>query len=173
MLIRPAAGVDTRPGDNLAIHHAVTVAQPGDVLVVDAKAFTEAGPWGDILTLYAQQIGIAGLVIDGSVRDSRAIVALGFPVFSRGISVKGTGKHQPGAVNQPITCGGIRIAPGDLVVADADGVVVVPARDVDRVQEKCAERERKEAGLRDALRDGESLVDLLGLRDRIAELGYR
>lgn len=169
----PALTVDTRPGDNLAIHHAVTVAQPGDVLVVDAKAFTEAGPWGDILTLYAQQIGIAGLVIDGSVRDSRAIVALGFPVFSRGISVKGTGKHQPGAVNQPITCGGIRIAPGDLVVADADGVVVVPARDVDRVQEKCAEHERKEAGLRDALRDGESLVDLLGLRDRIAELGYR
>ena len=173
VLAGPALTVDTRPSDNLAIHHAMTVGRPGDVLVVDAKAFTEAGPWGDVLTCYAQQIGLAGLVIDGSVRDSRAIVALGFPVFSRGISIKGTGKHQPGAVNQPILCGGVRIAPGDLVVGDADGVVVVPAGDVDRVQEQCEERERKEAGFRDALRRGESLVDLLGLRDRLRELGYR
>jgi 4-hydroxy-4-methyl-2-oxoglutarate aldolase len=151
----------------------VTVAQPGDVLVVDAKAFIEGGAWGDILTCYAQHIGIAGLIIDGSVRDSRQIIALGFPVFSRGVSIKGTGKYQPGAVNQTITCGGVHIAPGDLMVADADGVVMVPRADVDRVQELCEERERKEDGFRTALRDGKSLVDLLGLRDRIAELGYR
>lgn len=169
----PALTVDTRPGDNLAIHHAVTLARPGDVLVVDAKGFTEAGPWGDVLTLYAQQVGIAGLVIDGSVRDSRGIVALGLPVFSRGVSIKGSGKHQPGAVNRTITCGGVRVAPGDLVVGDADGVVVVPGADADRVQERCAERERAEAGFRDALRAGKSLVDLLGLRDRIADLGHR
>lgn len=172
VLAGPALTVGTRPGDNLALHYAMTVARPGDVLVVDAKGFVEAGPWGDVLTFYAQQVGIAGLVIDGSVRDSRGIVALGFPVFSRGVCVKGTGKHQPGTVNRPIVCGGVSIVPGDLVVADADGVVVVPAADVDRVQGLCEQRERTEDGFRAALRDGTSLADLLGLRGRFTELGY-
>jgi 4-hydroxy-4-methyl-2-oxoglutarate aldolase len=169
----PALTVDTKPADNLAVQYAVSTAQPGDVLVVDAKAFLEAGPWGDILTVYAQQVGIAGLVIDGSVRDSRDIVALGFPVFSRGVSIKGTGKHQPGTINQPIACGGVRIEPGDLIVADADGVVAVPGADIDRVHELAAERERKEASFRAALRNGERLIDLMGLTGRAAELGYR
>jgi 4-hydroxy-4-methyl-2-oxoglutarate aldolase len=169
----PAVTVDTKPADNLAVQYAVSVAQPGDVLVVDAKAFTEAGPWGDILTVYAQHVGIAGLVIDGSVRDSRDIVDLGFPVFSRGVSIKGTGKYQPGKINQPIICGGVRIEPGDLIVADADGVVAVPAADIERVQQLAAEREHKEAGFRTALRDGKRLIDLMGLTERAAELGYR
>ncbi|WP_395474583.1 RraA family protein [Saccharopolyspora spinosa] len=124
----PALTVDCKPADNLAIQHAVTLARPGDVLVVDAKAFLEAGPWGDILTLYAQQVGITGLVIDGSVRDSQAIVDMGFPVFCRGICIKGTGKNQPGKVNETIICGGVTINPGDVVVGDADGVVVVRRR---------------------------------------------
>ena len=168
----PAFTVESRPGDNLAIQHAVTKAKPGDVLVVDAQGFVEAGPWGDLLTLYAQQVGVAGLVIDGSVRDSQAIVALGFPVFSRGVCIKGTGKHQPGRVNEPIVCAGVSIAPGDLIVGDADGVVSVPAADVGTVQRLCEERENKEAGLREAIRGGASLVELMGLQDRIADLGY-
>ncbi|WPB89348.1 4-carboxy-4-hydroxy-2-oxoadipate aldolase/oxaloacetate decarboxylase [Streptomyces malaysiensis] len=168
-----ALTVDCKPSDNLAIQHAVTVGRPGDVLVVDAKAFTEAGPWGDILTLYAQQVGIAGLVIDGSVRDSRDIVAMGFPVFSRGICVKGTGKFQPGSVNTPVTCGGVAINPGDVIVGDADGVVAVPAQDIDRVIELAEARIRKEEHFRSELRDGKSLVDLMGLDGRLTELGYR
>jgi 4-hydroxy-4-methyl-2-oxoglutarate aldolase len=172
-LAGPALTVDCKPADNLAIQHAVTVAQPGDVLVVDAKAFTEAGPWGDILTLYAQQAGIAGLVIDGSVRDSRAIVEMSFPVFSRGISIKGTGKFQPGSINTTIMCGGVIINPGDIVVGDADGVVVVPAQDLDRVIDLSEAREHKEERFRHALREGENLASLMGLTQRLTDLGYR
>ncbi|WP_028921675.1 4-carboxy-4-hydroxy-2-oxoadipate aldolase/oxaloacetate decarboxylase [Pseudonocardia acaciae] len=171
VLAGPALTVDTRPSDNLAIHRAMTVARPGDVLVVDAKGFTEAGPWGDVLTVYAQQVGLAGLVIDGSVRDSRAIVELGFPVFSRGVCIKGTAKNQPGAVGRPITCAGVAVHPGDVVLGDADGVVVVPAAELDRVLAAAEERERKEERFRAALRDGESLLDLLNLRDRLTDKG--
>ncbi|WP_030326428.1 4-carboxy-4-hydroxy-2-oxoadipate aldolase/oxaloacetate decarboxylase [Streptomyces sp. NRRL B-3229] len=169
----PALTVDCRPADNLAIQHAVTLARPGDVLVVDAKAFLEAGPWGDVLTLYAQQAGIAGLVIDGCVRDSRAIVGMGFPVFCRGISIKGTGKFQPGSVNTAVTCGGIVIRPGDVVVGDADGVVVVPAQDAARVVELSEAREEKEEQFRTELLKGKSLVELMGLDERLQQLGYR
>ena len=104
-LAGPALTVDARPADNLILHYAVLKAKPGDVLVVDAKAFMEAGPWGDVLTLQAMKLGIAGLVINGCVRDANLIIELGFPVFCRGLSIKGTGKNQPGKVNVPITIG--------------------------------------------------------------------
>ena len=108
-LIGSALTVDTRPDDNLMIHFALTKAKPGDVLVVDAKGFMEAGPWGDLLTLAAMRCGIAGLIIDGAVRDANTILDLGFPVFCRGLSIKGTNKAQPGKVNQPIICGGVAV----------------------------------------------------------------
>ena len=95
-LVGPALTVDTRPADNLMLHYALLKARPGDVLVVDAKGFLEAGPWGDVLTTAAIKAGIAGLVIHGAVRDASAIVEMGFPVFCRGLSIKGTGKNQPG-----------------------------------------------------------------------------
>ena len=126
-LAGPALTVDARPADNLILHHAVLKAKPGDVLVVDAKGFMEAGPWGDVLTLQAMKLGIAGLVIDGCVRDANLIIDLGFPVFCRGLSIKGTGKNQPGKVNVPICIGDALIRPGDIIVGDADGVVAVPA----------------------------------------------
>jgi len=100
-LAGPALTVDAKPGDNLVIHYALTFAQPGDVLVVDAKGYTEAGPWGDILTLAAQKSGISGLVIDGAVRDGDTILKMGFPVFSRGLSIRAAQKNQPGRVNIP------------------------------------------------------------------------
>lgn len=171
-LAGPAFTVDCRPSDNLAIQHAVTMAHPGDVLVVDAKGFIEAGPWGDVLSLYAQLSGIAGLVIDGSVRDTRTIVEMGFPVFSRAISIKGTLKFQPGAVNVPVLCAGVRINPGDIVVGDADGVVIVPALDLDPVLELAEAREAKEEVFRVELRAGKTLVDLLDLGPRLHDLGY-
>lgn len=171
-LAGPALTVDCAPADNLAIQYAMTLARPGDVLVVDAKSFIEAGPWGDILTLYAQQIGIAGLVIDGSVRDSQSIIEMGFPVFARGVSIKGTGKRQPGTVNQPIRCGGVTVQPGAIVIGDADGAVTFPADHLARAAELSAHRTAKEDRLRGALRDGANLLDLMELRERANDLGY-
>jgi 4-hydroxy-4-methyl-2-oxoglutarate aldolase len=167
-----ALTVDSAPADNLMIQYAVAIARPGDVLVVDAKAFTEAGPWGDLLTLHAQLVGIAGLVIDGAVRDSREIVAMGFPVFCRAVCIKGTGKYVPGGVNVTVQCGGVTVHPGDIVVGDADGVVVVPAADLDRAALLSTAREKEEEAIRETLRNGSSLIDLMGLRGRLHALGY-
>jgi 4-hydroxy-4-methyl-2-oxoglutarate aldolase len=172
VLAGPALTVDCRPGDNLAIQYAVTVAKPGDVLVVDAKGYTEGGAWGDLLTLAAQQAGIAGLVIDGSVRDIRSIVEMGFPVFSRAVSIKGTDKNQPGTVGKPIVCSGVSIHTGDIIVGDADGVVAVPAERALEVLDLAEKRERTEEQTRREIRKGRTLVDVLGLDDRIRSLGY-
>jgi len=170
-LAGPALTVDCRPADNLMLHYAVLKAKPGDVLVVDAKGFMEAGPWGDVLTIQAQKVGIAGLVIDGCVRDANLIIELGFPVFCRGLSIKGTGKNQPGKVNVPITMGGVTIQPGDIVVGDRDGLVVVPAAEVESAIASSLVREEKEAGQREAIAGGAFTADLLGLADTLRRLG--
>ncbi|WP_429253632.1 4-carboxy-4-hydroxy-2-oxoadipate aldolase/oxaloacetate decarboxylase [Paraburkholderia sp. GAS333] len=167
----PAVTVDTRPGDNLMLHYAMLKVRPGDVLVVDAKGFLEAGPWGDVFTELALQKGLAGLVINGAVRDARTIIELGFPVFSRGLSIKGTGKNQPGRVNVPICIGDVPIRPGDIVVGDIDGVVVVPQHDVARVVQVSREREDKERAFRERIRQGASTVELLGLQETLRRFG--
>jgi Demethylmenaquinone methyltransferase len=167
-----ALTVDCRPGDNLMIHHAVSIAEPGDVLVVDAKGYLEAGPWGDILTFAAQMRGIAGLIIDGAVRDAEAIIRMRFPVFARGLSIKGTTKNQPGRVNAPIVCGGVPVNPGDIVVGDRDGVVVIAANELDDVVRKARERERKEEAMRHAIQEGATTVDLLGLGPVLKSMGF-
>lgn len=164
VLAGPALTVDTRPADNLMLHCALLKARPGDVLVVDAKGFLEAGPWGDVLTLAAMKAGIAGLVINGAVRDANAIVGMGFPVFCRGLSIKGTGKNQPGKVNVPIAIGDVTINPGDIIVGDRDGIAVVPADRVDEVIAASSARERKEDEFRAGLEEGRTTVDLMGLR---------
>jgi 4-hydroxy-4-methyl-2-oxoglutarate aldolase len=170
-LAGPAVTVDCRPSDNLAIHYALTKAKPGDVLVVDAKAFIEAGPWGDLLTLAAQKLGIVGLVIDGSVRDANTIIEMGFPTFSRGLSIKGTNKNQPGKVNVPVHIGGVVVNPGDIVVGDRDGLVVVERGAVDDVIRLSRAREDKENGIRAGLEAGKSTVELLGLADTLKKFG--
>jgi 4-hydroxy-4-methyl-2-oxoglutarate aldolase len=167
----PALTVELRPGDNLMVHYALTKARRGDVLVLDAKGFTEAGPWGDVLTLAAQHIGLAGLVINGSVRDGNAIIETGFPVFCRGLSIKGTNKNQPGKVNIPVSIGGVSIAPGDIVIGDRDGLVVVSAADVETVLAKSAEREEKEDRMRQQLGQGKTMVELLNLTGTLEQLG--
>ena len=172
-LVGRALTVDTPPADNLMIHHALTLAQPGDVLVVDAKGFVEGGPWGDILTLAAQKAGVVGLVIDGMVRDGEAIIDMGFPVFSRGLCIKATFKAQAGRVGEPIVCAGVRVEPGDVIVGDRDGVVVVPQSRVDAVVAAAEARERKEDSLRADLEAGRSTVDLLGLEPTLTRLGFR
>jgi 4-hydroxy-4-methyl-2-oxoglutarate aldolase len=170
-LAGPALTIDCRPSDNLVIHYALTKAKPGDVLVVDTKAFVEAGPWGDILTLAAQKIGIAGLVIDGSVRDAATIIEMRFPTFSRGLSIKGTNKNQPGKVNVPITLGGVVVKPGDIVVGDRDGLVVVEEREVAEVIALSQAREDKENRIRAGLEAGKSTVELLGLSETLTKFG--
>lgn len=171
VLVGPALTIDARPGDNLVIHYALTKAKRGDVLVVDAKGFLEAGAWGDILTLAAQEIGIAGLVIDGSVRDIEAIIAMGFPCFARGTAIHGTNKHQPGSVNTAVVCGGVRIDAGDIIVGDRDGLVAIPSRSVDDVLKAAGRRADTEERYRGHLRNGKTTVDILNLSEILQKLG--
>lgn len=172
-LVGPALTVDTRPADNLMLHYALLKARPGDVLVVDAKGFLEAGPWGDVLTSAAMKRGIAGLVINGAVRDAGAIVEMGFPVFCRGLSIKSTGKVQPGKVNVPVCIGDVVIRPGDIVVGDRDGLVIVSPDELPAVLESARSREAKEAGFRSAIEQGASTAELLGLMPTLEGLGLR
>lgn len=170
-LAGPAFTVDCRPADNLMLHYAVQKAKPGDVLVVDAKGFMEAGPWGDVLTIQAMKVGIAGLVINGCVRDANLIIDLGFPVFCRGLSIKGTTKHQPGEVNVPVSIGDVLIQPGDIIVGDRDGLAVVPRGEVESTIVASLAREEKEAKQREAIAQGSFTSDLLGLADTLRRLG--
>ena len=162
-LVGRALTVDCQPADNLALHLALLQAKPGDVVVVDAKGFTEAGPWGDIMTLAAQTAGVKGLIIDGSVRDADTIVSMGFPAFSRGVCIRGTGKASKGKINVPIMCGGVQVNPGDIVLGDRDGVVVIPAAELDESIRLSELREAKEADQRIAIRSGKTTAQLLGL----------
>jgi len=162
-LVGPAVPVRCTPGDNLAIHVGVTQAPPGSVLVVDVGDLPEFGYWGEVLTTAAGTAGIAGLVIDGCVRDVDALAAHGFPVFSSGIALTGATKHRSGAVGAPVTVGDAPVAAGDWVVGDVDGVVVVPAAALGAVRAAARARTDTEAGLFRQLRAGRTTVELLGL----------
>ena len=158
-----ALTVRTHPADNLPLHLAVEQAQPGDVLVVDGREEL-CGYWGEVLAIAAQVRGITGLVMDGGVRDIREQEELGFPVFSRGVCVRRTGKNFPGLVNQPATVGGVLVNPGDAVIADADGIVVLAPEVVDATIAASQERVDKEAGFMERIRAGESTMDIYGFR---------
>lgn len=121
----PAVTVEVRPGDNLMIHAALALVKPGDVIVVDGKGDLSSALMGEIMCQQAVALGVAGVVIDGAVRDSEAIREMGFPMYAAGLNPNGPTKFVPGRVNHPISIGGVTVAPGDLVVADADGVTVV------------------------------------------------
>jgi 4-hydroxy-4-methyl-2-oxoglutarate aldolase len=158
----PAYTVQGAGGDNLALHHAVAAAPAGHVLVADLGG-APSGHWGEVLAVAARHRGLAGLVIDGGVRDVEEMRALGFPVFSRGSSVRGTRKLFAGALGVPIHVGGVRVATGDLVVGDADGVVVVPRHRVDAVLERADERIAQEQHILAALGSGATTLELYGL----------
>ena len=121
----PAFTIEERPGDNLMIHAAMAMARPGDVLVIDGKADRGAALMGAIMLTACKRLGFAGVVLDASHRDTEELLALGFPVWSVGANPNGPTKNVPGRINHPVSCGGVTVNPGDLVVADADGVVVV------------------------------------------------
>ena len=163
-VVGPAYPVHSEAGDNLAVHLALAEVPPGHVLVVETGGAVEYGFWGEIMTEAAMARGVAGLVTDGAVRDTREIGQLQFPVFSAGVAIAGTFKQSRGRVNQPVVIGNCHIRSGDIVVGDDDGVVVVPAEAELDVIEKAQARVDKERSLIQRLRDGELTVDLLGLR---------
>lgn len=156
----PAYTIKAKAYMNVNLHRAYAYAKPGDVLVADCSGAFDAGYWGDLLTTGAMQQGIAGLVIDACVRDADEIEALGFPVFCRGYCIKGTGKDPEGSLNEPITIGVVTIYPGDIIVGDRDGVVVVPKSRVAEAIEKSIAREQKEAQIRTRLRQGETSLQI-------------
>ncbi len=165
----PAFTVRCSPGDNLAIHVAVTRAPAGSVLVAHRAGARDFGYWGEVLTTAAEARGIAGLVIDACVRDCDALAAHGFPVFSTGLALTGASKTQPGAIDRPITAGDIAVEPGDWVVADVDGVVVLPGAAIDAVVAAGHARADKETALFEALRAGGTTVEQFGLDTSLVE----
>jgi len=165
--------VKTHPGDNLIVHKAIYAAQPGDVLLVDTSSFVEAGFWGGIMTEAALQIGIAGLVTDGAVRDTDEIAQMNFPIFSKGISIKGTTKTCLGSINHSIIFDGVMVQPGDVIVGDSDGVVIVARKDVSAVIEKAREREEKEEKILSQLRQGKTTLELYGFSKLLEREGLK
>ena len=148
----PAFTVEVRPGDNLMIHAAMTMAKPGDVLVIDGKGDQTCALTGAIMINACKVIGLAGVVVDAAVRDSLELIELGFPVFSVGTNPNGPTKFVPGRINWPVSVGGVAVNPGDLVVGDADGVVVVEREKaeslLDLAAKKVAEENKRIEGIR-------------------------
>ena len=136
VLVGPALTVKARPGDNLMLHHALDIAQPGDVIVVDAGGDLSNALIGEMMVAYAIKKGVAGIVINGAIRDAASIGAGDFPVFAAGITHRGPYKDGPGEVNVPIAVGGMVIEPGDLVIGDEDGLLCVPFDQVGEVYDR-------------------------------------
>ncbi|WP_020653099.1 diguanylate cyclase [Massilia niastensis] len=153
----PALTVEVRPGDNLMIHAAMSLAKPGDVLVIDGKGDETCALMGEIMVSQCMALGIAGVVVYGSVRDTEAIRELGFPMFAVGANPNGPTKLVPGRVNHPISVGGTVVHPGDLIVADADGVVVVETSKVPAVVELAAKKVADETARIQGIRSGQQL----------------
>lgn len=152
----PAVTVEVRPGDNLAIHAALAVAKPGDVIVVDGKGDVSCALIGEIMATQAHATGIAGFVIDAAVRDSHELAQGEFPVFSAGLNPCGPTKSVAGRVNFPISVAGASVNPGDLIVGDADGVVVIPKGDVARIVELAQKKLDAETARIAAIRNGDT-----------------
>ena len=168
-----AVTVSCAPGDNMMIHAAIEVCAPGDVLVVTTFSESTDGMFGDLLAVSCRAHGIVGLVIDAGVRDTADLTAMVFPVWSKAVSAQGTVKATPGWVNVPVVCAGAAVQPGDVIVGDADGVVVVPRLDAEAVAKAAQDRLAKEEKTRARLKAGELGLDFYGLRQKLTDLGVR
>ncbi len=160
--------VEVRPGDNLMIHAAMSLAKPGDVLVIDGKGDQTAALMGTIMMTACQKLGIAGVVVDAAVRDSLEIEEMGFPVFSVGTNPNGPTKLVPGRIGHPVSVGGVTVNPGDLIVADADGVVAIERAKVAALVPQAEKKVRDEAARIAAIQQGDTAAKWLDAALRAA-----
>ena len=168
-----AVTVVCQAGDNLMIHAALDLVQPGDILVVTTTAESTDGMFGELLAVSCRAHGVAGLVIDAGVRDVADLTRMDFPVWAKAVHAQGTVKSTAGSVNISVVCAGAAVRPGDVIVADVDGVVVVARQDAAEVARLGADRVAKEEKSREKLRNGELGLDFYGLRAKLAELGVQ
>ena len=166
-----AVTVLAHPGDNWMIHVAVEQCRPGDILVVECSGDNTDGMFGDLLATSLMARGVTGLVIDAGCRDVKSLREMGFPVWSKAISAKGTVKASLGAVNIPVVCAGINVMPGDAVIADDDGVVVIGKKDAGEVAAKGEKRQADEEGKRKQLASGVLGLDMYNMREPLAKAG--
>jgi len=168
-----AITISCQAGDNLMIHAAIEICRPGDVLVVTTTSESTDGMFGELLAVSCRAHGVVGLLIDAGVRDVADLTTMAFPVWAKAIHAQGTVKATAGSVNVPVVCAGAAIAPGDVVIGDVDGVVVVPKAMAAEVAKAGADRLAKEEKSRARLKNGELGLDFYGLRAKLAELGVQ
>lgn len=170
----PLAGsaltVNASPGDNLIIHKAITLAEPGDVLVIDGDGYVETAFIGDLMAETCKVQGIRGVVVDGAVRDKSDIRSLEYPVYARGIHPEGPNKANPGSINVPVSCGGVSVTPGDLIVGDGDGIAVLPPDNLDSVLQDAEEKLAGEESTRQEIKDGKMSYHESGYDDLFEDL---
>jgi len=169
--IGPAFTVQTYRADNLMIHLAIEMAQPGDLLVIDACGFSETGLWGELMTIMAQKKELAGIVINGGVRDKMELIKSSFPVFSRSVCPMGGVKTSPGSINVPISCAGVSINPGDIVMGDANGVVAIPSKHTNSVLSHAQKIQTREKEIIEQMEQGKTLFNILELEKVILKSG--
>ncbi len=168
----PAFTVSAPPGDNVTILKAIHEAKKGDVIVVDFSRITDSGPFGELTAVECQTKGLGGFVTTGSVRDSKEIIGMGFPVFSSALSIVGTVKESVGRINHPISAGDVVVNPGDIILGDDDGIVVIPLAMGEEALAASDAREAKESAVKEKLRAGGSIFEIYGYQKVLDRQGW-